>query len=239
MSPMWLTIFLFELKRGYCDYYATAFVTLARLAGLPTRFATGYAVGTWDGYDRVWVVSEAEAHSWPEVLFPEVGWIPFEPTAGRPSLTRIGLPQASSGEPANAAEPAVEDVEPPGIDWNWQMLVWLLPLGLLGLGDRQARRRLASATAGSVGVAVALGKAGRTAHRRGRDCARIWRWTGDLCHRPPAERTGHRTPRCPRGTGSEPRRDRRPVRPAGSTTARHRPRQRTLATAEGVFAALG
>ncbi len=82
--------FLFDLERGYCDYYATAFVTLARLAGLPTRFATGYAVGTWNGYDRVWVVTEAEAHSWPEVLFPEVGWIPFEPTAGRPSLTVRG-----------------------------------------------------------------------------------------------------------------------------------------------------
>ncbi len=126
--------FLFELKRGYCDYYATAFVTLARLAGLPTRFATGYAVGSWDGFDRVWVVSEAEAHSWPEVLFPEVGWIPFEPTAGRPSLTRIGLPQASSSGPANAGQPTVEEIEAPGIDWNWQMLVWLLPLGLLVWG---------------------------------------------------------------------------------------------------------
>ncbi|MEZ4611514.1 MAG: transglutaminase domain-containing protein [Caldilineaceae bacterium] len=29
--------FLFDLQRGYCDYYATAFVVLARLAGLPTR----------------------------------------------------------------------------------------------------------------------------------------------------------------------------------------------------------
>ena len=126
--------FLFDLQRGYCDYYATAFVVLARLAGLPARFATGYAVGTWDGYNQVWIVTEAEAHSWPEVLFPDYGWIPFEPTAGRPALTRIGLPQPSSGPRSAAEPPAVEPIEAPGIDWNWQMLVWLLPLGLLAWG---------------------------------------------------------------------------------------------------------
>ncbi|NJN82486.1 MAG: transglutaminase domain-containing protein, partial [Caldilineaceae bacterium] len=96
--------FLFDLQRGYCDYYATAFIVLARLAGLPARFATGFAVGQWDYPTGLWVVTEAEAHSWPEVYFPEYGWIPFEPTAGRTELTRIGIPEFnSSGAPLRPA----------------------------------------------------------------------------------------------------------------------------------------
>ena len=123
--------FLFDLQRGYCDYYATAFVVLARLAGLPARFSTGYAVGRWDGYEGLWIVTEAEAHSWPEVYFPQYGWIQFEPTAGRPQLARIGSP-ASSGALTRPILPDVEPVNPPGIEWNWQMLFWLLPVALLG-----------------------------------------------------------------------------------------------------------
>ncbi len=127
--------FLFELRRGYCDYYTTAFIILARLAGLPARFASGYASGSWDPVNGTWVITEAEAHSWPEVFFPEYGWIPFEPTAGRPELERVGLPEFTS----SASLPSVPVVAPPPVvteqwdlDWNWQMLFWLLPIvGLL------------------------------------------------------------------------------------------------------------
>ena len=125
--------FLFDLQRGYCDYYATAFVTLARLSGLPARFATGFAAGRWDAADAVWIVTEAEAHSWPEVYFPTYGWIPFEPTAGRPSLVRMGLPQ-NVVAPSGAASPAAPVEEPAGIEWNWQMLLWLIPVGLMAWG---------------------------------------------------------------------------------------------------------
>ncbi|MCC6456500.1 MAG: hypothetical protein IT328_16205 [Caldilineaceae bacterium] len=123
--------FLFELQRGYCDYYATAFVVLARLAGLPTRFATGFAVGQWNPVDGVWVITESEAHSWPEVYFPEAGWVAFEPTAGRASLVRTALPQTSrsTSPPPIVPAAAAERQEP---KWNWQQLVWLvLLLGLI------------------------------------------------------------------------------------------------------------
>ena len=129
--------FLFDLQRGYCDYYATAFVVLARLAGLPARFATGYAVGAWDSYNLTWTITEAEAHSWPEVYFPDYGWIEFEPTAGRPELARIGLPEFNpiQGAPGDTSPPTIP--EPTGLEWNWQMLFWLLPIGLLIWGVGQ------------------------------------------------------------------------------------------------------
>lgn len=133
--------FLFALQRGYCDYYATAFVVLARLAGLPTRFATGYAVGSWNPAEMSWLITEGEAHSWPEVYFPTYGWIPFEPTAGRPTLTRIGLaPSVAGGAVAPPPLPAPMPETTPLV-WNWQMLFWLLPLAALLWGGWQLWQR--------------------------------------------------------------------------------------------------
>ena len=120
--------FLFDLQQGYCDYYATAFSVLARLNGLPTRFATGYIGGYWDLDSEEWTITEAEAHSWPEVYFPEIGWVPFEPTAGRPSLQRQGLSRRSQERPLTARPPEPEEGMQEGLAWNWQMLFWLLPL---------------------------------------------------------------------------------------------------------------
>ncbi|MBX3015308.1 MAG: transglutaminase domain-containing protein [Caldilineaceae bacterium] len=139
--------FLFDLQRGYCDYYATAFVVLARLAGLPARFATGYAPGYWDYAAQVWVITEEQAHSWPEVYFPTYGWIPFEPTAGRPELARVGtMPTSSSASLTTPrALPPASATPTSGWPWNWQMLFWLLPLLLAGwggwIGWQQWRRR--------------------------------------------------------------------------------------------------
>lgn len=80
--------FLFDLRKGYCDYYASAMVILARAAGVPARFAVGYASGIYNVKSDRFLVSEADAHSWVEIYFPNAGWVPFEPTAGRPPLER-------------------------------------------------------------------------------------------------------------------------------------------------------
>jgi transglutaminase-like putative cysteine protease len=80
--------FLFDLQQGYCDYYASAMVVLARAAGLPARLVTGYLSGRYDEKEGQIIVTEAEAHSWVEIYFPGFGWIEFEPTAGRPAVER-------------------------------------------------------------------------------------------------------------------------------------------------------
>lgn len=129
--------FLFDLQRGYCDYYATAFVVLARLSGLPARFATGFAAGYWDVADMSHVVTEADAHSWAEVYFPEVGWIPFEPTAARGLFLREGSIGWTPGEGIEAAAPvpaAPVETETSATDFNWQVWLWLIPLALVGWG---------------------------------------------------------------------------------------------------------
>jgi transglutaminase-like putative cysteine protease len=82
--------FLFDLQEGYCDYYASAMVVMARAVGVPARLASGYAQGTYDPDTDHWVVTEKDGHSWVEVYFGGIGWVEFEPTAGLPALVRSG-----------------------------------------------------------------------------------------------------------------------------------------------------
>ena len=80
--------FLFEIKRGYCNYYATAMAVMLRSLGVPTRLASGYAEGTLDKDSGLYFITEQDSHTWVEVYFPGLGWIEFEPTAGESVLTR-------------------------------------------------------------------------------------------------------------------------------------------------------
>jgi transglutaminase-like putative cysteine protease len=74
--------FLLESHSGYCSYYATAFVLMAREMGLPARYVQGYYVADRNLGVEVVSVTDNMAHAWPEVYFRGVGWIPFEPTPG-------------------------------------------------------------------------------------------------------------------------------------------------------------
>src|SRR5690606_5521773 len=65
--------FLFELQRGYCDYYASAMVVLARSVGLPARMVIGYHAQP-PGEDGVQIVYHINAHSWAEIFLGEYGW---------------------------------------------------------------------------------------------------------------------------------------------------------------------
>lgn len=80
--------FLFDNRRGFCDYYASAMVLMLRAAGIPARISQGYAVGQYDAPSRSYQVRQLDAHAWPEVYFPGYGWIEFEPTSSQPMITR-------------------------------------------------------------------------------------------------------------------------------------------------------
>ncbi len=78
--------FLFETKKGYCDNFSTSMVVLLRAVDIPTRWVKGYTQGEYietpEAGIRVYEIRNANAHSWVEAYFPEVGWVPFEPTRG-------------------------------------------------------------------------------------------------------------------------------------------------------------
>lgn len=72
--------FLLEKQEGFCTYYATAFVLLARAEGFPARYVQGFSVPLGNAGETE--VYSSMAHAWPEVYFEGKGWIPFEPTPG-------------------------------------------------------------------------------------------------------------------------------------------------------------
>ena len=72
--------FLFAQKAGYSDYFASAMTVMLRAAGIPARLATGYSSGVLDKATGIYSVRLSDAHSWPEVYFPNYGWLPFEPS---------------------------------------------------------------------------------------------------------------------------------------------------------------
>jgi transglutaminase-like putative cysteine protease len=84
--------FLFDSKEGFCDYYATAMVVLARSAGIPARMAMGYASGTFDPGKGTYTVLETDSHAWPELYFPGIGWVEFEPTSSMAEIQRSESP---------------------------------------------------------------------------------------------------------------------------------------------------
>jgi transglutaminase-like putative cysteine protease len=91
--------FLFTAQQGYCDYYATSMVVLARAVGLPARIVIGYTSGDYDATTAEYIVRQENAHSWAEVYFPGLGWVEFEPTAGQPFIERVGDVGASESPP--------------------------------------------------------------------------------------------------------------------------------------------
>lgn len=78
--------FLFVLKKGYCEQFASAFAVLARSLGIPARLVTGYATGTYNLFTMSYEVHANQAHAWDEVYFSGIGWIPFDPSPPYPEI---------------------------------------------------------------------------------------------------------------------------------------------------------
>ncbi len=77
--------FLFDLKRGYFDYHASAMTVMLRSHGIPARIAVGYALDASEVQEGgVYNVRKDDAYSWVEVFFPGYGWVNFNPTPDKP-----------------------------------------------------------------------------------------------------------------------------------------------------------
>jgi transglutaminase-like putative cysteine protease len=89
--------FLFDVQQGYCDYYASAFAMMARTLGIPARVSAGYSQGEYIPEISAYRVREFNGHSWPEVFFPNYGWVEFEPTASELEIVRPHRPDEQAG----------------------------------------------------------------------------------------------------------------------------------------------
>lgn len=163
-------------KQGYCTQFATAMIMMSRAAGIPARLAVGFLPGTPTAVNDERTVLQSDAHAWPELWFPGLGWTRFEPTPGvratdtpvytqqdGTAITRSGQPsdsEASSSAPgastsAATSAPTQAPAASTGSGQNWGL--WLRAAGWL----------LAALAIGAAGAVVLPLVA-----RRGRDTAR-------------------------------------------------------------------
>jgi transglutaminase-like putative cysteine protease len=82
--------FLFQAKRGYFDYHASAMVVMLRSLGIPSRLAVGFVVDEddLDPEEGAYVVQDKDVYAWAEVYFPGQGWLEFNPSPDRPAELR-------------------------------------------------------------------------------------------------------------------------------------------------------
>jgi transglutaminase-like putative cysteine protease len=141
--------FLFELEKGYCQYFASAMTVLLRASGVPSRMVVGYGPGevmeqygpgnimsyppgAWQDLQHRFVVRNS--HSWSEVFFPGYGWISFEPTPVYPLITHgvPGFPSTQQVEEGISDSTAKADGTKAGTPWNVRLVGIALGLALLG-----------------------------------------------------------------------------------------------------------
>ena len=77
--------FLFDKRLGYCVHFASSFVTMARMLGIPSRIVTGYKADKANSLNNYLAVKERDAHAWAELYINE-HWIRYETTS-----TAVGI----------------------------------------------------------------------------------------------------------------------------------------------------
>jgi protein-glutamine gamma-glutamyltransferase len=153
--------FISEDKRGYCQQFSGAMALMLRMAGIPARVAAGFSPGSYNKDTGEYRVRDLDAHSWVEVWFTGIGWVPFDPTPQRSPAQSQASALATSAAAADAGEAsqirrgvAAEVTTDNAADaaggqesgWVVPLLVLLLivaPLGVAGLvlGRRTKRVR--------------------------------------------------------------------------------------------------
>lgn len=168
-KPQPVDHFLFESRRGHCEFFSTAMALMLRAVGIPSRNVTGFVGGTWNRFGHYYAVREGDAHSWVEAYIDNgarPGWRTFDPTP---------TSGAQPLEPPNGAYYYARDfVEALSQRWNTYVVGYDLRKQVRifdEVSQRYERLRLvgsmrASLIAGTLAIAIGIGYAAWK--RRGR-----------------------------------------------------------------------
>src|SRR5690606_3365332 len=77
--------FLFDNRRGHCEYFASAMTLMCQSLGIRARLVQGYLGGEYNEAGEFYRVRQKDAHAWVEVHLSDRGWTVFDPT---PSAAR-------------------------------------------------------------------------------------------------------------------------------------------------------
>jgi protein-glutamine gamma-glutamyltransferase len=86
-----IAYFLFERKKGHCEYFASAMTVMLRSVGIPARIVNGFQSGTFNPISKLYVIRASDAHSWVEVFIENRGWTTYDPTPPDPRARSAGL----------------------------------------------------------------------------------------------------------------------------------------------------
>ncbi len=75
-----LAHFLFERRKGHCEYFASAMAVMLRTLDIPSRVVTGFQSGVFNPISGLQLIRTSDAHSWVEAYLPNRGWTTFDPT---------------------------------------------------------------------------------------------------------------------------------------------------------------
>ncbi|HEY6874537.1 MAG TPA: transglutaminaseTgpA domain-containing protein [Geobacteraceae bacterium] len=73
--------FLFDLKAGHCELFASSMVVLLRSIRIPARLVTGFYVNRYNPVTGYYEVRRSDGHAWVEAYLEPHGWVTFEPTS--------------------------------------------------------------------------------------------------------------------------------------------------------------
>jgi transglutaminase-like putative cysteine protease len=138
-------VFLFEDRRGMCALYASSMAVMLRTLDIPARVVAGFGTGDFNAFTNLYEVRADDAHAWVEVYFLDVGWVPFEPTAGWNGDPQTGGVQRwlFTGALGNLELPSIptEQIASTGLSILSAVMPWLL-LTLVGAALVLVWRRL-------------------------------------------------------------------------------------------------
>ncbi len=142
-QPDPLANFLFERRKGHCEYFASAMTVMLRSLGTPARMVNGFQSGTFNPVNGLYLMRASDAHSWVEAWLPASGWTIFDPTPTvmRPPanalLARLALYQDAAetiwrewvvnydlNQQITLAEQLQETTQQVGANWNPNMQLW-------------------------------------------------------------------------------------------------------------------
>jgi transglutaminase-like putative cysteine protease len=191
--------FLFDSKKGFCAFFASAMGDMLRSIGIPTRLVSGFGPGTYDVKRNLNEVRNEDAHTWVESYFPGYGWITFEPTPdgvynpvprGQQGETlclrdaNCTTPTPSTGGVRPSARPVIVD-QPPG---------GAISGGSSGLGFHVPDAGTLTRIAGVLLAVLLLLFAAVMRYLRPRTIAAVWKRTLTLARLAGAERRTGETP---------------------------------------------
>ena len=156
--------FLFDLQTGFCDYFATAMVVMARSIGLPARIGVGFLQQPADA-SGIQTIRQLDAHSWAEVYFAGYGWVEFEPTPAfaispPPSASQSDQPelQPTYAPPTGTTVAIPERAPQRETPWLWLLAAASAVLLSLRLWGRRLADRFAPRDPGLDGIQIAFAK---------------------------------------------------------------------------------